>query len=683
MANIEAPRFKAGEAKAPKPKPVDLEAKVAPPSYRSFNHLSGTVSSGRLRYTDVYAFAWWRGGDPEAPVRLELSEDTGSRFTEVRIQADYLPSRTRDFGQDLSLSAEGRPSQTLYRSQIRRLEDRELLSVGAETMLTRLQNFEPETLRVKGPFTPKTALETMLTAWQREAPWLRYAPPSELFVRKAVAQNTGPFTANLGDGLFAPQLGALVLEQPTDLSASKTSAYGWLERFFKLFAEYRFRINQAGELAVVGPRVGDLHLILGSREEPLALSARLYHFKPRDDSDEARNRAREDAGTPRARHIFAWGARRVRLWLDVYEVKPDYYHVETFGGEPLSAGQEIRRETPAGHSVVIRLEADAFTLEIVDTDLGRDYRVRGYVESVEAAPSFVKRLANSDVGFGVAEVTDFEGVVNRCSVTSQGYAFAFEQELLEPSYALFRDNDSVLDGKYTEPDEQNRKKITSVWSAPESTIIGAGTLQAAVNIEAYSRDGNVKNFGLDVTLPVGEAVRVFVERQTGSLNVSFELEFTLRFTGTEVQLFGASWTGSSGFNDFEPTAYIVLLNAAGEKFARSEKRIFQLADESQGSPYGVRREDIDAGPFPLSNEVALAIAQRRVAEAKEPKSVLSFEQSPRLPILPDDLHKSVELPDGRRGVVTSWSYAEAHTPQGSLSRSSVKVRLEHVDEEAL
>ena len=117
MAAIEAPNFKRGEVKAPKPKPVDLEAKVTPPSYRSFNHLSGVVSSGRLRYTDVYSFAWWRAGDKEAPVRLELSEDTGSLFTEVRIQADYLPSVKRDFGQELSLKAEGRPEETLYRAQ--------------------------------------------------------------------------------------------------------------------------------------------------------------------------------------------------------------------------------------------------------------------------------------------------------------------------------------------------------------------------------------------------------------------------------------------------------------------------------------------------------------------------------------------------------------------------------------
>ena len=674
MAAIEAPNFKRGEVKAPKPKPVDLEAKVAPPSYRSFNHLSGRVSSGRLRYTDLYSFAWWRAGDKEAPVRLELSEDTGSLFTEVRIQADYLPSVKRDFGQELSLKAEGRPEETLYHAQISRLENRELTSVGAESMISKLQAFEPESLRLKGPFTPKTALETMLRTWQREAPWLRYEAVPELFVRTPVARGEGSFTVNLGDGLYAPPIGALLLEQPTDLSASKVSAYSWLERFFKLFSEYRFRVNQAGELSVVGPPLAQ-HLILGFREEPLALSATLYRFEPKDDSDVERNRAREESNTPRARHIFAWGARRVRLWLDVYEVKPDFYHVETYGGESLVAGAESRRETPAGHTVLVRLTESSLTLEIIDTDIARDYRVRGYVEVVEAAPqSTLKRLTNKDVGFGINEVTDFEGVVNRCAVTSQGFEFVQEQELLEPSYVLYRDDNPNLDGKYEEPSSEERKKISSVWSAPEGTIIGAGVLTLAINIELYNSQGFQKGFGIDETLQVGESKRVYVERIGGFVSSTYRLEFYLRYTGQEVQLYNFKRSVDSGADN--SGAWIILLNAAGEKFERSNEKIFQLVDESFGSPYGVRRDDIDSGPFPISNETALAIASRRVAEAKEPKTVLSFEQSPRLPVLPDDLHKTLELPDGRRGVVSSWSYAEAHTPQGSVASSRVEVRLE-------
>ena len=640
---------------------MDLEAKVAPPAYRSFSHVSGRVSSGRLRYEDIYAFAWWRGGDPEAPVRLELSEELGGLFTETRVQADYLPSVARAFGADLTLSAEGRPEETLYHAQVRRLETRELVSIGGETMLTKLQDLEPETLRVKGPFTPKTALETMLKAWQGEAPWLEWERVPELFT----------YAPN---GVSVPSIGALLLEQPTDLSTTKTSAYGWLTRFFSLFADYIFRVNQAGRLEVKGPSLeGDV--VLGTSDAPFELLSTLYHFEPEDDSDAARNQAQEESNTPRARHTFGWGARQVRLFADVYE--PDGRYVIEYTDVTLAAGEENRYTTPEGYSIVFALSEETFHVELIDTDIGVTYCIRGHVEIVESAEAEPKRLTPRDVGFDLRETTDIDGVVNRCSVTSQGFEFVFEQELLEPSYVLFRDDDSVLDGTYTEPDEEERKKITSVWSAPESTIIGSDTLRAAINIEAYSRDGNVKNFGLEKVLDVNVPVRVFVERQTGAVNTSLELGFSLRFTGSEVHIYGASWTGSSGFNDFEPTAYIVKLNAAGEKFApRKDGKVFQQADESGGSPFGIKHERIDAGPFPLSNEVASAIAQRRVTEAKEPKTVAEFEQSPRLPVLPDDLGSVIELPDGRRGIVTSFSYAEAHTPQGSLSKSSVKVRLE-------
>ena len=278
-------------------------------------------------------------------------------------------------------------------------------------------------------------------------------------------------------------------------------------------------------------------------------------------------------------------------------------------------------------------------------------------------------LVARDVGFDLSEVTDFEGVVNRCAVTSQGFGFVPEQELLEPSYVIYRDADPKLDDQYQEPSSEERKEVTSVWSAPENTIIGAGVLTLAINIELYSINGYLKGFGIDETLQVGESKRIYVER-SGFGQLSYELTFYLRFTGSEVYLYGATWSGG------RPNAWVVLLNAAGEKFARSNEKIFQLVDESLSSPYGVRREDIDSGPFPISNEVALAIAQNRVAEGKEPRTVLSFEQSPRLPLLPDDLHRTVELPDGRRGVVSSWSYSEAHTPQGSVSRSRVEVRLE-------
>lgn len=637
--------------RAPQPKPVQLEAKVAPPAYRSFNHLSGTVSSGRLNYEDIYAFAWWRGGDVEAPVRLELSEDTGLLFTEVRIQADYLPSRTRGFGSELTLSAEGRPEETLYHAQIRRLEKQGLIQVGGETMLSKLQDFEPETLRVRGPFTPKTALETMLRTWRREAPWLTWERVPEFFVLT-------------GKGYAVPQLGALVLGQPEDLSASKTSAYGWLERFFKLFSEYAFRVNQAGRFALTPPRLDlEKDLYLGDNASPFELL-----------------RQAAGATTPNGDHHsqhFGWGAKRVKLWLEVYEQGGRF--VTAYNGASLGAHAENLYHSPEGYTVVVTLFEDAFGIDVFGNAQGRFF-VRGHVEVTEPSETQdVKRLQSADVGFDLTETTDIDGVVNRCSVSSQGYEFVFEQELLEPAYAFYAEDNAAPYAEPYRPGEE-RKEVTSVWSAPEGTLIGSDTLQAAVNIEVYDENGPFKQFGIDKTLPKGEAqhVRAYVSEGFPTSR-TYELSFYLLFTGTQVNLFGVKHTPGVGHYQGQPfdspSAWIVKLNAAGEKFARSEEKVFGYHDESQGSPYGIQHERIDAGPFPISYEVAQAIAVRRVAQAKEPKTIVSFEQSPRLPVLPDDLGSVLELPDGRRGTVTSFAYAEAHTPQGSLSRSSVKVRL--------
>lgn len=634
---MKAPQFKPGDVRAPRPAPLSLQADVGPPAYRAFSHVAGAVSSGRLNYSDIYAFAWWRAGDKEAPVRLELSEELGGLFTEVSASADYLPSVDRPFGSEQLLSAEGR-AVTLYTGQVARQEAQGLVSVQFETMLTRLQNFEPETLRTLGPFTARSALETMLRAWRGEADWLTWQAVPELLVETEQAY-------------VVPQLGALLLEQPEDLSSSKTSAYGWLEQFFSLFSEYAFRVSATGTLSVIAPR--------RDPAKGLDLGFTGPRFKL--------------PGTGESRgYTFGWGAAAVEFQGQVR--RGDVNEVLIYDFESLRAGEANRRTAQDGHTVVLELFFGALSIRIEDADPDAEYEVLGTFFVTEAAPQEpVRQLGPRDVGFDITESVDIDGVVNRCSVSSQGFTFVFEQELMEPSYALYRDDEPGLDGEYVEPTD--RKEITTVWTPPEGTLIGSDTVRAAINVEAYDANGFQRAFGQEVSLPAGESVRVTFEHRPNSNFTQFELILDMQFTGTEVQLFEVSrriFYQSS----VRPSAWIVLLNASGDKFARSDKRVFQRYDESAGSPYGVRREDIDAGPFPLSNDVALAIATRRVAEAKEPRTLIEFDQSPRLPVLPSDLGAVIGLPDGRRGRALGFSYSEAHTPQGSLSRSRVKLRLE-------
>ena len=111
-------------------------------------------------------------------------------------------------------------------------------------MISKLQAFEPETLRVKGPFTP------------RDGSYRRCSAPGNVTRPGCATPRVNrvlSFTTARGLDLV-PEIGALLLEQPNDLSANKPAPTAGWSASSSSSAEYRFRVDQRGRVEVVGPR---------------------------------------------------------------------------------------------------------------------------------------------------------------------------------------------------------------------------------------------------------------------------------------------------------------------------------------------------------------------------------------------------------------------------------------------
>lgn len=682
----------------------------------------------------------------DSPVRVDLSEDFTSRFTDAGISIDYLPNHeiARAIGQLAAIDDEITANDPLYTFWIAtKAWNGGLVTYTGETVLGRLAALEPKSIIKRGPFTAQQALQELLASFQTEATWLTYEPVPELLVQTSV-------------GPFAPQVDAIVLRQPTedDPGATPATALGWLRQYLSLFEGYVARANQAGALEIVAPpwaTAGDAAYFGEFGSETTLVASALY------------TRSWPWSGTSAVLNvtIVGEGDRGAVAFDDetVTDATPLTYHADlsTIGGDSYTIAWSIH---DGRLWLVLTPDSPGIT---------KPYRLFGTATNPAATGPATLTLPDSAVRLGETSELDIGYVVNHCQVRSQGQQFVEGTEAWSPAYIDFEPDPvyppgmGALTGTAVRwqdggprstwlPDPgggYGREKVTTSWKVANNGIIDeTDPIQLLLKFDAYwsaivvdylgqgvplytdqitpelypgnvlfhitDADGVVTNLGeqtLPYTLPAisvpadGREVTLWWHEQRctmlnmscgfteQTIKISFDSnaqELRFRVTGARLaDAFGGrgNSTPSPWFMAprIEMNATATAFTDAGETTTGTFGETEQLGDvaglaESQ-TVYGKRKLTIDAGPFHLSAATCLRIAEAIVRARYRPTRVYTFRQGRAFPVRPDHGNTLVSVgSSGVQGPVIAWSYQEAHTPQGSTSEASIKVRATALDQ---
>jgi len=134
-----------------------------------------------------------------------------------------------------------------------------------------------------------------------------------------------------------------------------------------------------------------------------------------------------------------------------------------------------------------------------------------------------------------------------------------------------------------------------------------------------------------------------------------------------------------------PTKYDYLFefSATGQAFGKSSLKVVATYGETETSvdlaashsEYGRREITLDTGVYQIDAATALSMARAVVTDRMNPREVLTLAQAPPYPVRPEHVGRLIDVP-GARGLVTGWSYSEAHTPQQSQSTSQFTLSVE-------
>ncbi|GGK91323.1 hypothetical protein [Deinococcus radiotolerans] len=285
-------------------------------------------------------------------------------------------------------------------------------------------------------------------------------------------------------------------------------------------------------------------------------------------------------------------------------------------------------------------------------------------------------LTNLDLTEGGTSTLDDSQVVNVCTVTSQGYVFQ-EGEVLPPA--------SVRIG--THYDATGVDVGSALWQPADGVHPGGGPLSIQVHATVWADTGFIgPDRELDggtqtVSLPMTPGATV-----TATFNVSYSAfsssQASVTFTVTNDL---AVRVTPRLIRSTNPTRYDYLFEftATGQTFGRSATKIVATYGETETgvdlaaslAEYGRRELTLDTGVYQIDAATALSMARAVVTDRMNPREVLTLSQAPPYPVRPEHVGRLIDVP-GARGLVTGWSYSEAHTPQQSQSSSQFTLSVE-------
>jgi len=670
----------------------------------------------------------------DSPVRVDLSEDLTGRFSDVGIQLDYLPNHdiAKSIGERIAIGDQITPTDPLYTFWIKTKSWRGgLVNYTGETVLGRLDDLEPPTLALVGPFTARQALTKMLDHFQSAAGgWLTTAALPELLVPTAV-------------GPYAPTIKALVLKQadPNDPTAKRTTALEWLQQFLGLFEGYVLRANQAGELQIVPPAWASAgnSAYFGTYDNPTPISSA-------------------------AGYTQSWPWSGTQAQLDLQIIGDGDRYVVTYHAEMVDAG------TPNAFHMTLASDAYTITWEITggmltltitpdDPSVTKDYSLNGVAINPTPTSLVAKTIPTAAITMSENSELDVDYVANICEVNSRGQDYVAGFEAWSPAYIdnnpkpVYPAGLGGLTGTAVQwfdgtnrttwlPDPGSgygREKIDTAWKvADPATIIEAGTpITLTLGFDAYwsaqpldyvgnciptpkqiapepypdnvaftitdangvqtTEGGGLPHTLADITLPAdGREITVHmliirVGVSGGRIEQTLKIGFNSTTGEIRIRTVNSVLAAAGGGRSWcNPSPWFLAprwtLNATATAFTAAAESVTgiwgetdQLGDlaglaESQ-SAYGKRKLTIDAGPFHLDQATCLAIAEAIVRARFQPMRVYTLEQARAYPLRPDDGNSLIQIgTTSIRGTMIARDYQEAHTPQRSVSSAAFRLR---------
>jgi len=670
----------------------------------------------------------------DSPVRVDLSEDLTGRFADVGIQLDYLPNASiaKTVGEAAAISDQITTSEALYTFWIKTKAWRGgLVNYTGETVLGRLNDLEPPTLAQVGPFTATEALAAMLAHFQQAAgTWLTYAALPELVVQTDVgpyapiinavvlkqADPNDPTAKRItaldwlkqylslfeGYVLRANQAGELEIVAPWWATSGNSAYFGSSDAPTPITnaAGYTRSWAWSGTQAQLDLKIrgdGDRGLVMYHAEIVTAGTPNTYH--------------NTQAADP---YTVTWEITSGKLTLTITPDDPSVtkdYAVYGVATNP-TPGTAVAKTIQASEL----LEGDDSELDVdyVANIVEVDSQGQDYVAGFEAwSPAYVdynpKPVYPKNMGGYTGTAVQWTDSATRSTwLPDPGTGYGREKiatawSLADPATIVEQGTPITL-----------TLGFDAYWSAQPTDYIGncIPTIQQ-IPPEAYpgsvaftitDADGAVTTEGgglphtlADITLPADgrevtvhmESLRVGVssgrceqilafsfDSTTGDINVRVAKSVLAQAGG------GRSWCGPSPW--FLAPRWT--LNAICTAFTTAAERVTAIAGQNLdiGSPaglaesqttYGKRKLTIDAGPFHLDEDTCTRIANAVLKARYQPVRIYTYQQARKYPLRPNDGNQLIAIAGTSvKGVVIAWEYTEAHTPSGSASKASFRLR---------